>query len=179
MRYRQLGKSKLLVSELALGTWLTYGETVSKDAARSCLDRALSLGINFIDTANMYGNGATESTARRSAFEISQRHSTFWRPRSITRCPKVTEGLSREQIHKQIDASLKRLNTDYVDLYQCHAFDSETPLEETMEALERDRARWKRHGSLAAATGRRARSGKQRRWPVSRSLSRTSRNTRC
>ena len=133
MRYRQLGDSDLEVSEISLGSWLTYGGGVERDRARACVDRAFELGINFIDTANVYSQGGAEEFLGEVLAE---------RPRdSYILATKVyfpmngDRGLSREQVLKQIDASLARLRTDYVDLYQCHRYDQETPLEETMEAL--------------------------------------------
>ncbi|MGH8223912.1 MAG: aldo/keto reductase family protein [Woeseiaceae bacterium] len=134
MRYRRLGDSELEVSELALGSWLTYGVTVDRDRARECVRRAFDVGINFFDTANLYGRGSTESllgevlsSYRRDSYLLATK---VYYPMSDT-----DSGLSREQIRKQIDASLERLRTDYVDLYQCHAFDRDTPLEETMAAM--------------------------------------------
>jgi aryl-alcohol dehydrogenase-like predicted oxidoreductase len=134
VRYRQLGASDLVVSEIALGSWLTYGVGVETDRARACLDRAFELGINFIDTANVYGRGAAEeflgqelASRDRASYVLATK---LFFPMSDT-----DKGLSREQVLKQIDASLRRLRTDHVDLYQCHRYDPETPLEETMEAL--------------------------------------------
>ena len=134
MKYRQLGSSDLKVSEISLGSWLTYGVGVERDRASACIDRAFDLGVNFIDTANVYGRGAAESflgealaKRRRDAYVLATK--VFF--------PMSQEdfGLSRAQIMKQIDASLSRLKTDYVDLYQCHRYDPMTPLEETMAAL--------------------------------------------
>ncbi len=134
MRYRQLGNSELQVSEIALGSWLTYGVTVDRRRTSACLKRAFELGINFVDTANMYGLGATESLLgellakyRRDDYLLATK---VYFPMSDT-----DRGLSRAQILKQIDASLQRLRTDYVDLYQCHRYDHDTPLQETMEAM--------------------------------------------
>ena len=134
MRYRRIGYSELLVSELALGTWLTYGVTVDRDKARDCIQRAFSLGINFIDTANMYGRGATESLLGE-LLSPYDRGSYVLATKVYYPMSAGDRGLSREQIQKQVDASLQRLRTDYVDLYQCHAYDKDTPLEETMEAM--------------------------------------------
>ncbi|MDQ3879382.1 MAG: aldo/keto reductase, partial [Actinomycetota bacterium] len=113
MRYRQLGNSDLQVSEISLGSWLTYGVGVEKERAEACLRRAFDVGINFIDTANIYGRGRAESFLGealkgidRSSYVLATK--LFW-PMTET-----DRGLSREQIHKQIDASLKRLQTDYV-----------------------------------------------------------------
>ena len=133
MLYRRLGSSDLNVSEISLGSWLTYGGGVSNRRAEACVDKAFDVGINFIDTANVYGGGAAEEflgevLARRPRDSYILATKLYW-PMNGDR------GLSREQVFKQIDLSLGRLSTDYVDLYQCHRFDQETPLEETMEAL--------------------------------------------
>ena len=134
MKYRTIGSSDLNVSEISLGSWLTFGVGLEEDRARACLDRAFDLGINFIDTANKYGRGKAESALGRML---------AGRPRdSYVLATKVyfsmgdgDRGLSRHQILKQIDASLRRLRTDHVDLYQCHRYDPDTPIEETMAAL--------------------------------------------
>ncbi len=133
MHYRKLGSSKLEVSEIALGSWLTYGGGVAKDRAKACVDKAFDVGINFIDTANVYARGGAEeflgevlASRARDSYVLATK--LFW-PMNGDR------GLSREQVHKQLDNSLARLRTDYVDLYQCHRYDVDTPLEETMEAL--------------------------------------------
>src|SRR4051794_6846323 len=137
MRYRKLGSSDLEVSEISLGSWLTYSGGVEFDQTRACTDAAFDAGINFFDTANVYGRGAAESAWG----EILSR-----RPRdSYLLATKVwgqmsddpdDRGLSAPQIAKQIDASLERLQTDYVDLYQTHRFDPDVPIEETLEALQ-------------------------------------------
>jgi aryl-alcohol dehydrogenase-like predicted oxidoreductase len=137
MRYRKLGSSDLEISEISLGSWLTYSGGVGFEQTRACTDAAFEAGINFFDTANVYGRGAAESAWGEI---LSQR------PRdSYILATKVwgqmsdepeDRGLSAAQIAKQIDASLRRLRTDYVDLYQAHRFDSEVPIEETIEALQ-------------------------------------------
>ncbi len=134
MNKRQLGSSDLHVSEIALGSWLTYGVGVEIEAARRCLDTAFDEGINFIDTANVYGNGAAE-TFLGDALKNRSRESYVLATKLFFPMDGDNRGLSRAQIAKQLDASLKRLNTDYVDLYQCHRYDEETPHEETMDAL--------------------------------------------
>lgn len=134
MRYRQLGDSDLHISEVSLGSWLTYGLGVDDSNARACLNRAFELGINFIDTANVYGKGAAESFLGR-ALKGKPRDSYILATKLYFPMSDTDRGLSAEQVYKQIDASLDRLNTDYVDLYQCHRYDLNTPLEETMEAL--------------------------------------------
>jgi aryl-alcohol dehydrogenase-like predicted oxidoreductase len=135
MKYRKLGNSSLDVSEISLGSWLTYGVGVEADKARACLDAAFDVGINFIDTANIYGRGAAE-TFLGEALKGRARDSYVLATKLYFPMTDTDYGLSRAQVEKQLDASLKRLQTDYVDLYQCHRYDSGTPLEETMEALD-------------------------------------------
>jgi aryl-alcohol dehydrogenase-like predicted oxidoreductase len=134
MRYRKLGSSDLEVSEISLGSWLTYGVGVDDSSARACLDRAFELGINFIDTANIYGKGAAESFLGK-ALKSRDRSSYILATKLYFPMTETDRGLSAGQVYKQIDDSLERLQTDYVDLYQCHRYDVDTPLEETMEAL--------------------------------------------
>src|SRR6476469_9843613 len=136
VKYRKLGDSSLEVSEISLGSWLTYGVGVEADNARACLDAAFDVGINFIDTANVYGRGAAE-TFLGEALKSRPRDSYVLATKLYFPMTDTDFGLSRAQVEKQLDASLKRLQTDYVDLYQCHRYDSATPLEETMEALTR------------------------------------------
>lgn len=134
MRYRQLGNSKLKVSEISLGSWLTYGVGVEATKSRACLETAFDCGINFIDTANVYGQGAAESFLGE-ALKNRARDSYVLATKLYFPMSNSDKGLSAPQIHKQLNDSLQRLKTDYVDLYQCHRFDEETPLEETMQAL--------------------------------------------
>jgi aryl-alcohol dehydrogenase-like predicted oxidoreductase len=136
MRYRRLGDSDLEVSEISLGSWLTYGGGVPDEQARACVDAAFEVGIYFVDTANVYGRGASEeawgqilSQFPRESYVLATK--LYW-PMDDS---GANQGLSRAQVHKQLEDSLRRLRTDHVDLYQCHRFDTETPLEETMEAL--------------------------------------------
>jgi aryl-alcohol dehydrogenase-like predicted oxidoreductase len=136
MQYRQLGSSDLRVSEISLGSWLTYGVGVEAAQARACLDRAFEVGINFIDTANIYGRGAAE-TFLGEALSGRPRDSYVLATKLFFPMTDADRGLSRAQVEKQLDASLKRLRTDVIDLYQCHRYDWDTPLEETMEALTR------------------------------------------
>jgi aryl-alcohol dehydrogenase-like predicted oxidoreductase len=134
MRYRRLGRSRIEVSEIALGSWLTYGAGIEREHTEACTRAAFDAGINFFDTANVYGTGAAESAwgeiLRDFVREDFVLATKLYFPMSET-----DRGLSREQVHKQLDASLDRLQTDYIDLYQCHRPDPETPIEETMEAL--------------------------------------------
>jgi aryl-alcohol dehydrogenase-like predicted oxidoreductase len=134
MKYRKLGASDLEVSEISLGSWLTYGVGVEHDKARACVDRAFDLGVNFIDTANVYGRGAAESVLGE-VLAGRPRGSYILATKVFGAMSDTDKGLSAVQIFKQIDASLQRLRVDYVDLYQCHRYDPETPLEETMQAL--------------------------------------------
>jgi aryl-alcohol dehydrogenase-like predicted oxidoreductase len=134
VRLRRLGSSDIEVSEISLGSWLTYSGGVERGRARACVEAAFDAGINFIDTANVYGRGAAEKllgevlcTHERSSYVLATK---VYFPMS-----RRDSGLSAAQIHKQLDASLKRLQTDYVDLYQCHRYDHDTPLPETMDAL--------------------------------------------
>jgi aryl-alcohol dehydrogenase-like predicted oxidoreductase len=134
VRLRKLGSSDLEVSEISLGSWLTYSGGVEREQARQCVEVAFEEGINFIDTANVYGRGAAESFLGE-ALSGRERSSYVLATKVYFPMSDSDRGLSKEQIHKQMDASLERLRTDYVDLYQCHRFDSHTPLEETMAAL--------------------------------------------
>lgn len=134
MQYRQLGNSELRISEISLGSWLTYGVGVDDSRAAACVDRAFELGINFLDTSNIYGHGAAESFLGRT-LKNRDRSSYILATKLFYPMTEADRGLSAAQVYKQIDASLKRLRTDYVDLYQCHRYDPNTPLEETMEAL--------------------------------------------
>jgi len=136
MKYRKLGASDLHVSAISLGSWLTYGVGVEADAARACVARALDLGINFFDTANVYGRGAAESVLGQ-ALSPHRRESYLLATKLFGQMTDNDRGLSAAQIEKQLDASLARLRTDHVDLYQCHRYDDATPLEETMQALTR------------------------------------------
>jgi aryl-alcohol dehydrogenase-like predicted oxidoreductase len=136
MKYRKLGAGDLNVSEISLGSWLTYGVGVEKDKAIACVNRSFELGINFIDTANVYGRGAAE-TVLGEALSGRKRDSYILATKVFGDMGGGNQGLSRAQIEKQLNDSLKRLRTDFVDLYQCHRYDTNTPLEETMEALTR------------------------------------------
>lgn len=137
MEYRNLGRSGLQVSEISLGSWLTFGGSVGTQTAKECIRRAYELGINLFDTANVYHRGAAEEVLGEALRDI---------PRSdLVIATKVffpmgegpnDRGLSRKHVMEQCHASLKRLGTDYVDLYQCHRFDPAVPLEETLRALD-------------------------------------------
>jgi aryl-alcohol dehydrogenase-like predicted oxidoreductase len=137
MRYRRLGSSDLEVSEISLGSWLTFAGGVEFEQIRACTEAAFDAGINFFDTANVYGRGAAESAwgeilskRPRESYVLATK---VWGQMSDD---PADRGLSAAQIAKQIDASLVRLKTDYVDLYQAHRFDPDVPVEETIEALQ-------------------------------------------
>ncbi|MDX6637495.1 MAG: hypothetical protein QOJ01_1006 [Solirubrobacterales bacterium] len=134
MRYRQLGDSGIEVSEISLGSWLTYGSGVEREQTEACTKAAFEAGITLFDTSNIYGQGTAE-TAWGEVLPSYPRESYVLATKVFFPMSETDSGLSREQIHKQLDASLERLRTDYVDLYQCHRPDPETPIEETMEAL--------------------------------------------
>jgi aryl-alcohol dehydrogenase-like predicted oxidoreductase len=134
VRYRQLGDSDLHVSEICLGSWLTYGGAVERHTAEACVDAAFDAGINFIDTANVYSGGRAEEFLGE-VLHARPRDSFILATKVFGEMPNGDRGLSRAQILKQIDGSLARLHTDYVDLYQCHSYDRDVPLEETLEAL--------------------------------------------
>jgi aryl-alcohol dehydrogenase-like predicted oxidoreductase len=137
MDYRYLGRSGLKISELTYGNWLTHGSQVENDVATACVRAALDAGITSFDTADAYANTAAEEVLgaaldgeRREGLEIFTK--VYWP--TGPRGPNDS-GLSRKHIRESIDGSLRRLRTDYVDLYQAHRFDTETPLEETMLAF--------------------------------------------
>ena len=134
MNFRKLGSSEIEVSEISLGSWLTYSGGVEREQARACVEAAFDAGINFIDTANVYGRGASE-TLLGEVLSGHERSSYVLATKVYFEMSPTDRGLSAAQIHKQIDASLARLQTDYVDLYQCHRYDEDTPLQETMTAL--------------------------------------------
>jgi voltage-dependent potassium channel beta subunit len=137
MEYRRLGNTGLKVSEISLGSWLTYGGYVEEQNAAASIDKAYDLGINFFDTANVYMRGEAEIVVGkalkkyvRDSYVLATK--VFW---PMGDGPN-DRGLSRKHVIEQCHASLKRLNTDYVDIYYCHRYDPETPLEETLRALD-------------------------------------------
>lgn len=136
MRYRNLGHSGLRLSVVGLGSWLTFGSTVDRAAARACVMRAWERGVNFFDTANVYAHGAAEEVLGpilkeldRDALIVATKV-YFPTGEAVTR-----RGLSRKHIRDQVERSLTRLQLDYIDLYQCHRYDTTTPLEETCSAM--------------------------------------------
>jgi aryl-alcohol dehydrogenase-like predicted oxidoreductase len=136
MKYRKLGASDLVVSEIAFGSWLTFSGAARKQNAVACVHRALHHGVTLFDTANVYGRGIAEQVLGE-ALAGSPRDSVVIATKLFFPMSDTDRGLSRVQIEKQIDASLARLKVSHVDLYQCHRYDTETPLEETLEALTR------------------------------------------
>lgn len=139
MEFRYLGNSGLQISEIVYGNWLTHGAQVENDVATACVHAALEAGITTFDTADVYANGRAEEVLgaalagqRRESLEIFTK--VYW-PVGPAPLGKNDTGLSRKHIMESIDASLRRLGTDYVDLYQAHRYDMFTPLEETMQAF--------------------------------------------
>ena len=137
VQYRRLGRTGLKVSEISLGSWLTYGTSVEKGTAVRTIDRAYGLGVNFFDTANVYNRGAAEQVVGEALKKYPRE--------SYVLATKVffpmgegpnDRGLSRKHVMEQAHASLKRLGVDYVDIYYCHRYDPETPVEETLRALD-------------------------------------------
>jgi aryl-alcohol dehydrogenase-like predicted oxidoreductase len=145
MRYRQLGDSDLQVSEISLGSWLTYSGGVGRDQTEACTRAAFEEGITFFDTANVYGRGAAEEVWGEILSQYD-RESYVLATKVYFPMSQRDRGLSAAQIRKQLDASLKRLRTDHVDLYQCHRYDEHTPIEETVlamtEAIREGKARY-------------------------------------
>lgn len=176
MRTRALGDSGIEVSEIGLGSWLTFAGGVQRDQTEAVTRKAIDLGITYFDTANVYGYGVAEEAWGRILLDYPRDSyvlaTKLWAPMD-----DGSQGLSAEQVHKQLDASLRRLKTDYVDVYFCHRFDLETPVAETLEALtgevrrrvplcnfgrsDRDRGGWRssapsgRRGLLAGGHGER------------------------
>jgi aryl-alcohol dehydrogenase-like predicted oxidoreductase len=136
MRYRKLGRWGVNVSVVGLGSWLTYGGAVEGGAARDCIVRAFERGINFFDTANVYARGGAEEVVGRAIAQFARDDIVLATKVYFPMGPGPNDrGLSRKHIREQIDRSLIRLATHYVDLYQCHRYDIATPLEETCGAM--------------------------------------------
>jgi 1-deoxyxylulose-5-phosphate synthase len=136
VEYRRLGRSDLTVSEVSLGSWLTYGGGVERARAEACLRAAFDAGINLVDTANVYATGGAETFLGEALAGVPRDRYVLATKVFFPMSP-TDRGLSAAQIEKQLDASLRRLRVPYVDLYQCHRYDPETPLEETLRALTR------------------------------------------
>jgi aryl-alcohol dehydrogenase-like predicted oxidoreductase len=137
MRYRRLGKSSLQVSELSFGTWLTVAGGIARSVAVRCIHAALDHGITLFDTANQYGAGEAERVLGEGLASCPRDRCLIATKLFFPVGDEPDRGLSAAQIDKQLNRSLQRLGTDYIDLYQCHRFDPDTPLEETLEALHR------------------------------------------
>ena len=137
MKYRPLGDTGTLVSEIGLGGWLTFGNAVTQDAAREVMDAAFDCGVNFLDNADVYANGKCESVwgellHGRPRDEYVLASKVFF----PTGDKPNQRGLGRKHVTESIDASLRRLRTDHLDLYQCHRYDDATPLEETVRTMD-------------------------------------------
>ena len=136
MQYRTLGHSGVKLSVIGLGSWLTYGSAVERDTARGCVLRAWERGVNFIDTANAYARGAAEEVLGPILKELSRDALVLATKVYFPMGDSPNErGLSRKHVRDQLHHSLRRLQVEYVDLYQCHRFDTTTPLEETCEIM--------------------------------------------
>jgi aryl-alcohol dehydrogenase-like predicted oxidoreductase len=137
LEYRALGRSGLRVSEISLGSWLTYGRTVEDDVTRACILRAYELGINLFDTANVYHTGAAEESLGRVIRELPRTDLVIATKVFFPMGPGPNDrGLGRKHVTEQCHASLRRLGVEYIDLYQCHRFDPDIPVDETLRALE-------------------------------------------
>src|SRR3954451_2283759 len=134
MRRRRLGSSDLQVSEISLGSWLTLGGGIERERAEACVAKAFEVGIDFIDTANVYAGGRAEEFLGEVLAD-RPRDCCVLATKLYWPMPDGGQGLSRQQVDTQLEASLRRLRSDYVDLYQCRRYDWDVPLEETMEAL--------------------------------------------
>jgi aryl-alcohol dehydrogenase-like predicted oxidoreductase len=139
MQFRRLGQGPLTVSEISFGTWLTVAGGVERRQAIACVHAALDQGINLFDTANQYGAGEAERVLGEALRTAPQSRDKYLIATKVFNPvgDEPDKGLSAAQIAKQLDRSLSRLGTDYIDLYQCHRYDKETPLDETLEALDR------------------------------------------
>ena len=137
MEYRRLGSSGMYVSEIAYGNWITHGSQVEEDAAIKCVKAALDEGITTFDTADVYAGTRAETVLGKALKGVKREsYELFTKVYFPTGTGKNDRGLSRKHIMESVHASLKRLNTDHIDLYQAHRFDFETPLEETLQAFD-------------------------------------------
>ncbi|HSG82848.1 MAG TPA: aldo/keto reductase family protein [Gemmatimonadota bacterium] len=137
MQYRPLGRSGIKVSTISLGSWLTFGHKTEETEATACVHRAFDLGVNLFDTANVYAEGQAERVLGKALASIP-RHKYVLATKAyfpVGSGPN-DRGLSRKHIFEQVNLSLSRLATDYVDLFQCHRYDDETPLDETLRAID-------------------------------------------
>jgi aryl-alcohol dehydrogenase-like predicted oxidoreductase len=137
MRYRGLGRTGLEVSEISLGSWLTFGGSLDERMSVDLIHRAFDLGVNFFDTANVYSGGRAEEIVGRALATLPREEVLVGTKLFFPVGPDPEDqGLSRAAIARQSEASLRRLGLDVIDLYQCHRFDEATPLEETCEAMD-------------------------------------------
>jgi aryl-alcohol dehydrogenase-like predicted oxidoreductase len=137
MKYRRLGNSGLKVSEISLGSWMTYGASTQEDVAISIVEKAYESGINYFDTANVYALGEAERLVGRALSKYPRESYVLASKVFFPMSERANDsGLSRKHIHDQIHGSMKRLGVDYIDLYYCHRFDKDTPLEETLRAMD-------------------------------------------
>jgi len=137
MEYRRLGSTGMYISEIAYGNWITHGSQVEQANAVACVQAALDVGITTFDTADVYANTKAESVLGRALKDVRREsYELFTKVYWPTGPGKNDRGLSRKHIMESCHASLKRLKTDYIDLYQAHRFDYETPLEETLSAFD-------------------------------------------
>lgn len=137
MQYRKLGRTGLKVSEISLGSWLTYGNSVEKESAKATIEKAYELGINFFDTANVYARGEAEKIVGdilrnypRESYVLATK--AYW---PMGEGPN-DRGLSRKHVFEQVHASLNRLGLDYVDIFYCHRYDPDTPVDETLRTID-------------------------------------------
>src|ERR1035437_237773 len=137
MQYRRLGNGLLTVSELSFGTWLTVAGGIGREQAIRCIHAALDHGITLFDTANQYGAGEAERVLGEGLRAVSRDRFIVATKLYFPVGDETDKGLSAAQIEKQLDRSLERLGVDVIDLYQCHRYDKETPLEETLAALDK------------------------------------------
>ena len=137
MKYRRLGRAGIKLSEIGLGGWLTFGHVSDERSGRELIDKAFECGINFFDTANVYATGACETMWGQLLSQYTRSSCVLATKVYFPMSDGPNDGgLSRKHIMEQCEASLKRLDTDYIDLYQCHRYDEETPLEETIRAMD-------------------------------------------
>jgi len=137
MNYRRLGRAGIKVSEIGLGSWLTYGYGVSDDVARQCLRRAIELGVNFIDTADVYHRGAAEAYLGQELREYRRQDLVLATKCFFPMSDNVNDrGLSRKHVFESVEESLKRLQIEYIDLYQCHRHDPDVEMAELVRAMD-------------------------------------------
>jgi voltage-dependent potassium channel beta subunit len=137
MNYRRLGQAGIKLSEIGLGSWLTYGAGVNERTSHACIRRAFDLGVNFFDTADVYHQGAAEETYGRELGAFRRQDLVIATKCFFSMSDAVNDrGLSRKHVFESVAASLKRLRTDYIDLYQCHRFDADVELFELVRAMD-------------------------------------------